>query len=324
MKVALLASGPFAIPVLDVLHQGGADFELHRVVSRPDRPAGRGRKQRPNPVKARALELGVDCRTPESVNTPEFREEMDAIGTDVFIVADYGEILREEVLSLPSLGSFNLHASLLPAYRGAAPVVHAILGGEDETGVTLFRLERGLDSGPVLACSRTPIDPAETAGELEARLSELSAALLLEQLPVIAAGNAAGEAQDESLATLAPKLKKSDGLIDWDLPASSVCDLVRAMNPWPLAHGFLCPLQGKMKRVSILRSIPGGDEAGGPPPGTVHEVDAESFSVSCGRGALRVLGLQREGKPAMDAAAFMRGNPIEPGDQFRASVEVRR
>ena len=156
------------------------------------------------------------------------------------------------------------------------------------------------------------------------RLSELSAALLLEQLPVIAAGNAAGEAQDESLATPAPKLKKSDGLIDWDLPASSVCDLVRAMNPWPLAHGFLCPLQGKMKRVSILRSIPGGDEAGGPPPGTVHEVDAESFSVSCGRGALRVLGLQREGKPAMDAAAFMRGNPIEPGDQFRASVEVRR
>ena len=249
---------------------------------------------------------------------------MGAIGTDVFIVADYGEILREEVLSLPPLGSFNLHASLLPAYRGAAPVVHAILGGEDETGVTLFRLERGLDSGPVLACSRTAIDPVETAGELEARLSELSAALLLEQLPVIAAGNAAGEAQDKILATLAPKLKKSNGLIDWDLPASSVCDLVRAMNPWPLAHGFLCPLQGKTKRVSILRSTPGGDAAGGPPPGTVHEVDAEGFSVSCGRGALRVLELQREGKPAMDAAAFMRGNPIEPGDQFRASVEVRR
>ena len=153
------------------------------------------------------------------MNTPEFREEMGAIGTDVFIVADYGEILREEVLSLPPLGSFNLHASLLPAYRGAAPVVHAILEGEDETVVTLFRLERGLDSGPVLACSRTAIDPAETAGELAERLAKLSASLLLEQLPKIAAGSAAGEAQDAVLATLAPRLKKSDGLIDWDLSA---------------------------------------------------------------------------------------------------------
>ena len=321
MKVALLASGPFAIPALEALHAGGPDFELCDVISRPDRPAGRGRQLRPNPVKSRALELGLDCRTPASVNTAEFCRELEARTPDAFIVADYGEILKEEVLALPPLGSFNLHASILPAYRGAAPVVHALLGGEAETGVTLFRIELGLDSGPVLACSRTTIGPAETAAELEGRLSMLSAELLLEQLPLIAGGETVEAVQDETRATLAPKLKKSDGLIDWNRPPAGVHDLVRAMNPWPLAHGFFVPLQGKAKRVSILRSAPCDKDASFSDPGVVCGVDAESFSISCSGGALRILELQREGKPAMDTSAYMRGNPVEPGDRFEETLE---
>jgi len=324
MKVALLASGPFAIPALEALHEGGPDFELRAVISRPDRPAGRGRQLRPNPVKSRAIELGIDCLTPGSVNTPEFHEELEPSPPDIFIVADYGEILTEETLSLPTLGSFNLHASILPAYRGAAPVVHAVLGGDVETGVTLFRIERGLDSGPVVGCSRIAIDPQETAGELEARLSALSATLLLEQLPLLAAGAAVEASQDEALATRAPKLKKADGLIDWHHRAAAVNDLVRAMNPWPLAHGFFHPLEGKATRLSILRSAPREEEAGGKTPGVVCDVDAESFSVSCSRGALRVLELQREGKPAMDAGSYLRGNPVAPGDRFSDSLEVSR
>lgn len=322
MKVALLASGPFAVPALEALHSGGPDFELCDVISRPDRPAGRGRKLRPNPVKTRALELGRDCWTPGSVNTPELCEELAARAPDALIVADYGEILREEVLSIPPLGSFNLHASILPAYRGAAPVVHALLGGEAQTGVSFFRIERGLDSGPVLACSVTPIEPMETAGELERRLAELSAELLLSQLPLLAEGEAVERVQDESRVTLAPKLKKADGLIDWNQPAAAVHDLVRGMNPWPLAHGFFLPSQGKAKRVNILRSAPGEEGASDLGPGAVCGVDDESFSVACSVGAIRVLELQREGKPAMDTASFIRGNPVARGDRFGASLEA--
>ena len=319
MKVAFLASGPFAIPALEILHRGGSGFELCRVVCRPARPAGRGRRVRENPVETLAQELGVACQSPPTVNAPEFCGAIRSLGPDVFVVADYGEILSEEVLSLPPLGAFNLHASILPAYRGAAPVVHALLNGEEETGVTLFRIERGLDSGPVLGCARTQIEAGETAGELEGRLSVLSAELLAQQLPLIAAGNAAEVPQDETRVTLAPKITKADGLIDWDRPARAVHDFVRAMNPWPLAHSFLFPSQGRSGRISILRSACCGEQVEDSEPGTVSLVDRDGFSVSCSPGALRILELQRDGKSAMTASAYLPGNPLHRADRFRSS-----
>lgn len=326
MKVALLASGPFAIPALELLDAGGEAFELCRVVCRPGRPAGRGRRLRENPVQARAQELGISCLSPPTVNTADFCDELRSSGLDAMIVSDYGEILREEILSLPPLGAFNIHASVLPSYRGAAPVVHAILKGEKETGVTLFRIERGLDSGPVVACAGAEIGAGETAGELEERLAVLGAGLLAEQLPLIAAGEAAGEPQDESRVSLAPKVSKADGLIEWNNPASAVHDQVRAMNPWPLAHSFLSPARGKPARVSILRSAPAEEDDGAEsrPPGTVCRVEGDGFSVSCSSGALRVLELQRDGKSAMDAAAYLRGSPLEPGDLFNSSPPETR
>lgn len=324
MNAALLASGSFAIPALEVLHEGGAGFELCRVICRPGRPAGRGRRLRENPVETRAQELGVTCLSPPTVNAPEFCEGIRSLAPDVFVVADYGEILSEEVLSLPPLGAFNLHASILPSYRGAAPVVHAILNGEEETGVTLFRIERGLDSGPVLACVRTPIEEGETAGELEERLSVLSAGLLAQQLPLIARGDAAGVPQDPACATLAPKISKADGLIDWDRPVRAVHDFVRAMSPWPLACSFLSPSQGKPARVSILRAALSGEQGGGQEPGTVCCVERDGFSVSCSPGALRILELRRDGKSAMDAASYLRGNPLRRGDRFNSSPGEER
>mgnify|MGYP001216539584 CR=1 FL=1 len=218
------------------------------------------------------------------------------MGVDLLMVADYGELLREEVLSLPPLGAFNIHASILPSYRGAAPVVHAILNGEKETGVTLFRIERGLDSGPLVASAGVEIGTEETAGELEERLAVLGAELLGRQLPLLAAGEAASEPQDESHATLAPKISKADGLIDWGQPATAVHDRVRAMNPWPLAYSFLSPAQGKPARVRVLRSraVEPEAEARGLPPGTVCGVESDGFTVSCSCGALRVLELQRD------------------------------
>ncbi len=325
MRVVFFGSGPFALPALERLHEcsrraplSAADtgpplVELVRVVTRPDRPQRRGRQLVPTPVRARAVELGLPCDAPEGANEPDFLDSLAALSPDLITVADYGEMLRKRLRELPRIGVFNLHASLLPRHRGAAPVVHAILHGEEETGVTLFRIEKRLDSGPIVDAARAGIGPLETAGELEPRLGRLAADLLERNLEAFASGSFREAPQDESLATIAPKIEKRAGAIPWNASALEVSNLVRAFNPWPGAFSFL-----GAERTIFLRVRPCGaalvDAA--LPPGSVEDTRRDGFRVRCGSGAVEVLQLQREGKAPLDAAAYLRGRPLKPGDRF--------
>jgi methionyl-tRNA formyltransferase len=316
VRVVFFGSGPFGLPALDALHRSSR-HQLACVATRPDRPAGRGRKLAPTPIRRRAAELGIPCEAPPTANDPRFLETLRSLAPDIFIVADYGEMLRKALREVPRLGAFNLHASALPAYRGAAPVVHALLAGETQTGITLFRIEKGLDTGPVVAVERTAIEPLETAGELEARLALLAAGLLERGLDELEAGTAREVPQDDSRATLAPRLDKSAGAIAWDAPPGKLADFVRALNPWPGAFSFLHAEGRKPERTIFLRARPAaGVDASGVLPGAIRDAGRQGFSVACRGGALEVLELQREGKGAVNAAAYVRGRPLAPGDRF--------
>jgi methionyl-tRNA formyltransferase len=258
----------------------------------------------------------VECDAPESANDPAYLDRLAGLGADIFIVADYGEMLRKRLRGTPRIGTFNLHASLLPAYRGAAPVVHALLAGEDVTGVTLFRVEKGLDTGPIVGCARTEIAPLETAGELEARLARLGAELLDASLDAFDAGTFRETLQDERLATRAPKLDKKAGAIDWGMAPGALTDFVRALNPWPGAFSFMAARGGALERTVFLRVKPGASPGESFPPGAVAGVRKDGFSVRAGDGAVEVLELQREGKAPLSAAAYLRGRQLRPGDVF--------
>lgn len=325
MKIVFFGSGPFGLPTLDRLHALSARYPLLRVVTRPDRPQKRGRKLAPTPIRQRASELGVPCEAPTSVNDPAFLDELLALEADLFLVADYGEMLRKRLRQLPKIGVFNLHASLLPAYRGAAPVVHALFAGEKETGVTLFRIEKGLDSGPVVDAIALAVEPLESAGELEDRLAHVAADLLERNLEAFATGSFKESPQDETAATLAPKLTKRCGIIDWDKTAVEITHFVRALSPWPGGFSFLRKSADpgvRQERTVFLRVQPASDSPlqvpGDPPgvPGAVDRVGSEGFSVYCGSGSVEVLEIQREGKGALPAAAYLRGRRLQHGDRF--------
>lgn len=338
MKVVFVGSGPFGLPALDLLAAAPPGIDLVRVVARPDRPRRRGGALAPVPVRARALELGLPCDAPASINIPESVECLRRLEPDLVIVADYGEIISREVRSLPKIGIFNLHASLLPKYRGAAPVAHAILAGERITGVTLFRVEARLDAGPIVDAAEVEIRPEETAGELETRLSRLAAEVLGRDLEAFRLGTFREVPQDERLASLAPKLTKDSGRIDWDAEPGRLADFVRALNPWPAAWSYLCA-GGRRERTIFLRVRPGApsEGPGGLPsgaardgtsstpgegtfgvPGAVAEVRKDGFKVWCRGGTVEVLEVQREGGSALDAAAYLRGRPLKVGDRFAA------
>jgi methionyl-tRNA formyltransferase len=323
VRVVFAGSGAFAIPALETLASSSSRQPLALVVSRPDRPQGRGRRMEPTPVRKRALELGLSVDAPESANDPAYLDRLEALGADLCIVADYGELLGKRFRSLWRIGAFNLHGSILPAYRGAAPVAHAILHGETEAGVTLFRIVKELDAGPIVDVERTAIGPLESAGELEARLASLSGALLARNLEAFASGSFRETPQDSARATYAPKLEKSAGLIDWSLGARTVANLSRAMNPWPGAHSFLIASGRPPERTVFPRLAPApGTGAEGAPPGAVAEVRKDGFRIACGEGAVEVLEVQREGKAAMKAPEYLRGRPLRPGDRFSTAPEA--
>ena len=309
MKLVALGTGPFAVPSLRAVAASGR-HEVLAVVTRP--PRGR-RREPPAPMAAAAEDLGLPLWQPDSVNLPESTERLRGYGADLLVVCDYGEILKPAALETTRYGGINLHGSLLPKYRGAAPVQWAVLNGDETTGATIIQMTPGLDAGPTVVSVETRIDPDETAGELEARLSELGATITLHAIDDIEAGVTDPEPQDKSLATKAPRLKKEDGLIDWRRSADELKNHVRGMNPWPRAYTHLPQVGGEPLRLVVDRVALA---EGSGEPGEVLESD-KRLVVAAGSGALELLEVQPAGKRRMPAADWLRGATLEAGVGLR-------
>jgi methionyl-tRNA formyltransferase len=295
LRLAFLGSPGFAVPALEALNSA---HEVVCVYTQPPRPAGRGQSVARCPVHAAADRLGLPVRHPVSFKRdPAAQAAFAALALDVAVVAAYGLILPQSVLDAPARGCLNIHASLLPRWRGASPIQAAVLAGDTESGVTIMQMEAGLDTGPMLLRAAVPIGPRGTAAALHDRLSELGATLILQAL----AEPPAPHPQPEDSATYAPKLTRTDGVLDWTLPAETLDRRVRALNPWP---GTWCRLGDDI--LKVLEAIPG---AGSGTPGTV----LEGLTVACGSGALQLLRVQRAGRAPMDTAAFLNGNKVPPG-----------
>ncbi len=280
----------FSVPALEAIHA------LHKVVcvyTQPPRPAGRGKKDRPSPVQAKAAALGLPVRHPVSLKTPEAQAEFAALGADVAVVVAYGLILPQAVLDAPAKGCLNIHASLLPRWRGAAPIHRAIMAGDAETGIAIMQMEAGLDTGPVLLAERTPIGVEDTTADLHDRLAAMGGRLIVEALDRL--GTLSPVPQPEDGVTYAAKIDKAEALVDWSRPAEEVDRLIRGLSPFP---GAWTEIGGE--RVKLLRSR---RAAGSGAPGEI----LGGFTVACGNGAVEVTEAQREGKKAMAAAEVLKG-----------------
>jgi methionyl-tRNA formyltransferase len=310
VRTIFFGSPDFAVPCLVALHEIS---DIAVVVSQPDRPAGRGLTTRPPAVKRQALELGLTVWQPTKIRTADFARRLRELDADVGVVVAYGRILPRPVLEAPRAGCINVHASLLPRWRGAAPIQWSIAHGDQETGVTLMLMDEGMDTGPILAAAKTSIEPGDDASTLSDRLSAMGAALLKAKLPEYIAGRLRPKPQDDSGATSAPMLTKKDGWIDWSRPAREVHDRIRAMNPWPGAHTTLGD-----RRIKVHRSSPSAQEPSGAPPGQVIALDSDGIVVACAEGTLAILELQESGRNRVDARAFIRGRRIAVGDRFGA------
>ena len=309
MRIVFMGTPDFAVPSLRELHEAGHDILL--VVTQPDRPAGRGRALRSPPVKDAATELGLPLEQHETVNTDEFVERLRALAPDVLVVAAFGQILREDILDCPPCGAVNVHASLLPRYRGVAPINWVIMKGESETGVTTMFMAKKVDAGEIILTRKIPIGDRETAGELYDRLAELGADLLIETLELIDAGEAPRSAQDPEQVTYARKLKKSDAEVDWSKDAARVYDRIRGTIPWPGAFTWY---RGRLLRV--LDAAPGECAGSRGEPGEVLTLDDEKgIEVATGSGSVWLTRVRPEGKGAMDAASFVRGYRPEVGSR---------
>ncbi len=305
MKLVYMGTPNFAVPPLRALMAAG--HEIAAVVTRADKPAGRGRGISPPPVKLAALEMGRSVYQPARIRQPEAVEKLRVLGPDIIVVAAYGQILPKEILSLPKYGCVNIHASLLPAYRGAAPINWAIINGEKQTGVTIMQMDEGMDTGPILMQEALAIEPEDTAGSLAERLSALGARLIVEALGLIQSGGIAPTQQDHSKATFAPLLKKEDGLIDWGRSADEIHNRARGLSPWPGAYTYL---DGRM--IKILETEPAQGQA---MPGHIVQADKDLI-VGAGSGLIRILRLQPEAKRPMTALEFLRGHRNISGKFF--------
>jgi methionyl-tRNA formyltransferase len=288
----------FAVPPLQALVKAGHD--IVGVVTRIDKPAGRGRTMAQPAVKVAALEMGLAVYQPKRVRDPEAVESLRRLVPEVIVVAAYGQILPKEILTLPKYGCVNIHASLLPLYRGAAPINWAIIHGETRTGNTIMQMDEGMDTGAILLQEAVPIDLKDTAGTLTDKLSALGAKLITAALPLIEAGKLTPVQQDGSKATLAPMLKKEDGLINWKLSTSEIHNRVRGLTPWPGAYTFLDGTMVKILETEILR--------GSGEPGRIYQGTQGTLDVGTGSGLLRIIRVQPAGKKPMDAADFLRGH----------------
>ena len=304
MRLAFLGTPDFAVGALAAVADAG--HEIAAVYTQPARPRGRGQALRPSPVQAFAEARGWAVRTPPSMKAPDAVAAFRALALDAAVVVAYGQILLAEVLQAPRLGCFNLHASLLPRWRGAAPIQRALMAGDAETGVQVMRMSEGLDEGPVLATARTSIQSDDTAATLQARLAGLGSALLPPTLAAIARGEALEMPQPTDGVTYAKKIKPAEARIDWSRPARELDLHIRGLSPFPGAWFEARSLRGPV-RVKALLCRP---SAGGGPPGETLD---DGLKVACGTGALRILRLQREGRAPQDAEDFLRGLPLAAG-----------
>ena len=312
MRVVFLGTPEFAAIPLAALARDGR-YELVGVVTQPDRPAGRGRAPEPPPVKRKVAELSLDIPVlqPETLRDSAAVETLAALRPDIGVVAAYGEILRKSVLAIPPLGYLNIHPSLLPRHRGPAPVVGAILSGDDATGVTIMLLESKMDAGPILAQRRVPLPPGARADALTTELFELGAEMLVETLAGYAAGAIAPVPQDDEQATYTKMLQKSDGIVDWGAPAVQIERMARAYHPWP---GAQTTWRGQPLKIVAARPHPGW--AGPEPPGTLLD-RSDGAWVAAGAGALELLVVQPAGKREMPADAWRRGiQRVVPGERL--------
>lgn len=306
-RAVFMGTPGFAVPCLRAV---AASTDLALVVTQPDRPAGRGRRLEPPPVKIAALGLGATVVQPETTRGGAFLHRIAGCAPDVIVTAAFGRILGRRLLASPRLGCLNVHASLLPAYRGAAPIARAILNGEATTGVSIMRMEAGLDTGPVYRSAKLAIAEDETAGGLTERLAALGAQLLAATLEALARGDLAPPIpQDHARASFAPPLGKGEGRIDWARPAPQLHAHVRGMHPWPCA-AFSFDGQGvKVHRAAVLTA----ERMAGARPGEVLDHTSAGLDVACGLGALRLLELQLPGRKRLDAASFRAGFRFEAG-----------
>ena len=305
MRIIFMGTPDFAVPALRALHAAGHDIAC--VYTQPPRPAGRGKKLMPSPVQKAAEELGLPVRSPKSLKKAPEQEEFAALKADLAVVAAYGLILPQEVLDAPDKGCLNIHASILPRWRGAAPIHRAIMAGDAGTGVTIMQMEAGLDTGPMLATIRTPIED-KTTGELTEELAELGASLMADVLREL--DKHIPVEQDDAEATYAPKIDKAEARIDWSRESDELVRHIHGLAPFP---GAWCEIEGRdgPARVKLLRA----ELAEG--SGTAGQVLDDDCTIACGSGAIRPSRLQRAGKPAMDLDDFLRGNSVAKGTNLR-------
>ncbi|MFZ5775343.1 MAG: methionyl-tRNA formyltransferase [Thermodesulfobacteriota bacterium] len=304
-RIVFMGTPEFAVPSLKALIDHGE--QVVTVICQPDKPKGRGQKLAPPPVKVLAEQHSIPVLQPTKIRTPEFLEQMRAYNADLFVVTAYGRILPGSVLSLPRLGTINVHGSLLPKYRGAAPVQWSILNGDAETGITIMQMDEGMDTGDILLPGGLPIEPDDTSATLAVKMADLGGRLLIEALERLKAGQLPPIKQDDAQVTLAPPLCKHQAVIDWAMPATAISCQIRGLDPWPLAY---TTLDGKWLRLfgpTVVR------EAAGQPPGTILRADKTGLLIATGQDALLVREVQLEGGKRMPAEAFLCGRPLATG-----------
>ena len=305
LKIVFMGTPDFAIPTLRALTE---HYRVVCVVTKPDKPKGRGNKLTPPPVKEFAQAHGIPVCQPENVKTPEFTAQLAECGADLFVTCAYGKILPKSVLDLPKFGCINVHASLLPKYRGAAPLWHCVLNGDREVGVTTMFTDIGMDTGDMLLTETTQIDNDTTMGEVHDRLAEMGGRLILRTIEAMQAGTLKRIPQKEEEATYAPMVSKADAEIHWNKSASEIHNLVRGMNPFPAAH---TKLQGEPLKIYRTRICPGKNTE--LPPGTVLSSENGSLQVACGTGVLEILELQAASSKRMETASYLNGHSIPAG-----------
>lgn len=321
LRLVMMGTGSFALPTFRALYE--TSHQVVGLFTQPDR-SGIGHHQHAHPMKQESLERGTPVYQPRDVNEPESIDDFRSLNADLCVVAAYGQILAPTLLRIPRLGAINVHASLLPKFRGASPIHYAILNGETETGITIFQVEPELDAGPILGNAKTRIGPKETSGELEQRLAELAVAPTVRVIDQIECGKVERLFQNVQQVTKAPRLTKGAGQIDWTQSAEQIGRHVRAMQPWPspftfLRHGDCNPL-----RLIVLEADPRDVTTdANADPGSVIRADSRQLFIQTGHGALEIIRLQPEGKRAMSTAEFLHGHPVQVGDRLETSPATR-